>query len=344
MKRSPVIDADGHIRERESDVRKYLKPPWDRYQSPLWPTSPWDSSLFGALNTPAYQHAVTPSEQAETWLRVMERENIETAVLFPTPQVVNIRETAFAQAVCSAYNDHLANEFAVHSNRLKPIGILPQRDPEAAARELRRAASELGLGGFMIAPQGLPLGLGDTFFDPIYAEAERMNVAICIHATRFDEAEVGADIFKTFNEVHTWVMAAGVMLHFTSIMFNAVPLRFPKLKLAFLEAGATWLPYYLDRMDEHWELRGKYDSPQLPMKPSELFRQSQVYISGEPDEGLFAQTVDYIGADHFLYASDFPHQDSKFPQNLEELEQRTDLSEQTKRKILYENPKALYSL
>ena len=345
MAREPVIDADGHILERQSDVQRYLEPPWDRYSTTLWPTNQWNPDLFGSLVFPGYGEVSTPEEQVAIWLQTIEREGIETAVVFPTTQhVTDIREDAFAAALARALNNHLAADYGAASSRLRPVGVLPQRDPAAAAQELRRAATELGLVAFVLLPQGLPLGLGDPFFDPIYAEAERLNVPLCVHATRFDEREVGGHIFKTFNEVHTWVMAASVMLHFTSILFNAVPLRFPKLKLAFLEAGATWLPYYLDRMDDHWELRGEYDSPQLTVPPSELFRSSQLYISGEPDEALIAQTINYIGDDHFLFASDFPHQDSKFPKNLEEFEERRDLSEETKRKVLYENARRLFNL
>jgi hypothetical protein len=135
-----------------------------------------------------------------------------------------------------------------------------------------------------------------------------------------------------------------MMLHFTSIMWNAVPLRFPKLKLAFLEIGATWLPYYLDRMDEHWELRGEVEAPHLTMKPSALFKQSPLYLSLEAGEGLLGAAVDYVGDDHFVYASDIPHWDNEFPKNLNELLARKDLSDESKEKILHRNARALFGL
>ena len=347
MARLPVIDADGHILEREQDVRKYLEPPWDRRNTSLQPGDPpWDTELFGKLVYHEYPETLSPDEQVDVWLRMMDRENFETAVLFPSSfgLLPRIPEPAFAKAVAQATNTHFAKDYAAKSDRLKLVGVLPLQDPQAAAEELRRAATELGLVSFEMASVGLPLGLGDPYYDPIYAEAERLNVPLCIHGSRSDAHAVGADRFKTFNEVHCYGFTASMMLHFTSVLFNGVPMRFPKLKLAFLEIGATWLPYYLDRMDEHWELRGEIEAPHLTKKPSVVFRESPIYATIETEETLLPQTIDYLGDDHFMYASDFPHWDARFPDNLEALEKRQDISEGTKRKILYDNPKAFFGL
>jgi predicted TIM-barrel fold metal-dependent hydrolase len=73
--------------------------------------------------------------------------------------------------------------------------------------------------------------------------------------------------------VHAYAFPVGLLLQFTSVVCQGLPVRFPKLKLAFLEIGATWLPYYLDRLDEHWEKRAKHEMPLLKKKPSELVRE-----------------------------------------------------------------------
>ena len=134
------------------------------------------------------------------------------------------------------------------------------------------------------------------------------------------------------------------MLQFTSMVCQGLPVRFPKLRLAFLEIGATWLPYYLDRLDEHWEKRAKYEMPLLKKKPSDLVRESKIYFSVEPGESQLAHTLEYLGAEHFLYASDIPHWDNEFPGNLEHLRRHRDLSDDVKEKILSKNAKALFRL
>jgi predicted TIM-barrel fold metal-dependent hydrolase len=54
--------------------------------------------------------------------------------------------------------------------------------------------------------------------------------------------------------------------------------------------------------------------------------------------------IDYVGADHFLYASDIPHWDCEFPENLEHLRNHAALSQEVKEKILYKNAKRLFNL
>jgi predicted TIM-barrel fold metal-dependent hydrolase len=345
--RPPVIDADGHLLERQSDIRKYLPEPWNRRNTPLFPSDqPWDSDLFDTLGSRWYSRNASPEEQVELWHQVMDEHGMELAVLFPTGSgnIAKLREPGWQIALARAANDHFAQEYNARSNRIKAVGVLPMGHPDEAAKELRRAVTELGLISFEILSMGLPFGLGDAIYDPIWATAEELGVPMCIHGNRSASAEVGADRFRTFGETHCYTFPAGMMLHFTSIMWNAVPLRFPKLKLAFLEIGATWLPYYLDRLDEHWEMRGEFEAPHLTKKPSQVFRESPMYVSLEAAEGLLAAAVDYVGDDHFLYASDIPHWDNEFPKNLEELWARPDLSADTKEKILHRNARALFGL
>lgn len=218
------------------------------------------------------------------------------------------------------------------------------RAPKAAAEELRRAVTELGLKGFEVLPTGLPLALGDTFYDPIYEEAERLGVVLGIHGTRNTSRELGTSGLATFSEVHAYAFPVGILLQFTSMVCQGLTIRFPKLKLAFLEIGATWLPYYLDRLDEHWEKRAQFEMPLLKKKPSDAVRESKMYFSVEPGESQLAATVDYVGAEHFLYASDIPHWDNEFPGNLNHLRGHKELSADAKEKILYKNAKQLFGL
>jgi uncharacterized protein len=343
-----VIDADGHLIERQSDIRKYLPEPWSRRRTGFWPNDqPWDADLFDTLGSYAwYPRGAGPEEQVDIWHKVMDENNIETAILFPTGSgnIAKLREPAFQVALCRAANDHFAQEYNARSERIKAVGVLPMGHPEEAAKELRRAVTELGLISFEILSMGLPYGLGDSIYDPIWATAEELGVPLGIHGNRQSSAEVGGDRFRTFGEVHCYTFPAGLMLHFTSIMWNAIPLRFPKLKLAFLEIGATWLPYYLDRMDEHWEKRAEYEAPHLTKKPSQVFREGQMYVSLEAGESLLPAVIDELGADHFLYASDIPHWDNEFPKNLRELWEHPRIAREDKEKILYHNARSLFGL
>ena len=175
---------------------------------------------------------------------------------------------------------------------------------------------------------------------------------------------------STFAEVHAYAFPAGLLLQFTSMICQGITVRFPNLRIAFLEIGATWLPYYLDRLNEHWEMRGEYEMPLLKNSPSETVKAANIWVSLEAGETMLGPTVDYIGAEHLLYASDVPHWDSEFPESLENLWERTDVSTEErmakykgnrgnlmqhwtlcellvsagKEKILYHNAKKLFAL
>ena len=148
---------------------------------------------------------------------------------------------------------------------------------------------------------------------------------------------------STFAEVHAYAFPAGLLLQFTSMICQGITVRFPNLRIAFLEIGATWLPYYLDRLNEHWEMRGEYEMPLLKKSPSETVKDANIWVSLEAGETMLGPTVDYIGAEHLLYASDVPHWDSEFPESLENLWERTDVSTEDKEKILYHNAKKLFA-
>ena len=44
------------------------------------------------------------------------------------------------------------------------------------------------------------------------------------------------------------------MLAVASFASGGILERFPKLKVAFMEAGAGWVPWMMDRLHEHYEL------------------------------------------------------------------------------------------
>lgn len=97
-------------------------------------------------------------------------------------------------------------------------------------------------------------------------------------------------------------------------------------------------------MDEHWELRGELEAPHPKKKPSEVVRESSVYFSLESEERLLPQTIDYVGDNHFLYASDVPHRGGEFPKNLKYLWNHPDLSRTTMEKVAYHNSKEYFRL
>jgi predicted TIM-barrel fold metal-dependent hydrolase len=97
-------------------------------------------------------------------------------------------------------------------------------------------------------------------------------------------------------------------------------------------------------MDEHWEKRGAIETPYLKQRPSDCVREHPIFFSFEADESLLPETFRYVGENHFVYATDIPHWDCEFPANLHHTQKRSDVSDETKNKLLYENAKQLYAI
>ena len=254
-----------------------------------------------------------------------------------------LRDRQWAVALCRAYNTFLHETFISVSPRLKGVALLPVQDPEAAALELRRAVRELGLSGGMLLADGAHV-LGDARFLPIYEEAERLDVMLGVHASGSHLGGAGVDFFPSFIQTHTVSHAFGQMRQLTSIVFEGIPERFPRLRLAFLEAGCGWAPYWMERMDDEYDKRGAAEAPALKKKPSAYCRSGTIYFSCEADEWLLPQALKLVGESQIVYASDFPHWDHGYPGSIEEIRTRGDLTDAQKRKVLADNARKLYKL
>jgi predicted TIM-barrel fold metal-dependent hydrolase len=333
-----VIDADGHVTETQEQVARYLDEPYRRRPTSMlfYPWDGWDRRMLGTLG----EFAST----AEAWLKAMDRGGMETAVLYPTLGLFMsfLRDRQWAVALCRAYNSFMHEQFTKKSPRLKVVALLPLQDPEAAAAELRRAVRELGCVGAMLAADGSHV-LGDPRFTPIYDEAQRLDTMLGVHASGSHLGGGGLELFPAFVQTHTCSHAFGQMRQLTSIVLEGIPERFPNLRIAFLEAGCGWAPYWMERMDEEYAKR-KSEAPVLKKKPSDYVRSGKIYFSCEADECLLPQAMKLVGDNQIVYASDFPHWDGSYPHSIGELRERDDLSEAQKGKVLADNARRLYKL
>jgi uncharacterized protein len=133
------------------------------------------------------------------------------------------------------------------------------------------------------------------------------------------------------------------MLALASFVCEGIWERFPRLKVVFLEASIGWVPWWLERLDEHFELRG-HDMPEMTMPASAYVQARECYFSCDPDEKGIPLVVQAVGEDRILYASDYPHWDARFPDSVRLIRQREDLSETAKQKILGATAAHLYGL
>jgi predicted TIM-barrel fold metal-dependent hydrolase len=334
-----VIDADGHVTETWEQIARHLEEPYRRRPllAPFFPQDGWDRRLIGTKGNWA--------ADARSWEQALDAGGMSRAVLFPTLGLFMpfLHDAEWAVVLSRAYNTMLHKELTSQSKRLEGVALLPLQDPAAAARELERAVSELGFVGGMLSADSYFL-LGHSRFDPIYATAQRLGVPLGVHAGGTDMGQAGSEPFPKFIQAHTVSHAFAQMRQFTSMIFDGVPVRFPDLAIAYLEAGVGWVPYFLQRMDEEWEKRGHAEAKLLAEPPSAYVRRNRIYFSCEADEPLLPQAIEWVGAERIVYASDFPHWDSGYPKSVKELADRPDLTDEQKRRIFADNARQLYRL
>ena len=121
--------------------------------------------------------------------------------------------------------------------------------------------------------------------------------------------------------------------------------RYPDLRIGVLEAGHGWLPFWTKRLDEHADMV-RHALPPLKQKPGEYVTSGRYFQSIEISEGLeMTQMVtDLLGDDILMYASDYPHGESWFPESTTTVLDWKNLGEETFQKLLWGNAARLYCL
>ena len=218
-------------------------------------------------------------------------------------------------------------------------------DPPAAAAELRRAVTELGLVGMVTPQQIRDKNLSDPSFDVVWAEAERLDATVCVHGggQAPDQLPIGVDRYNTRLEVHALTHPIGNMLALMSMIIGGVIHRFPKLRVGFMKSGCGWLPFWLERLDEHYELMPE-QAPGIDRKPSEYFLDGQLLhlLRARRAHAPAGRRAARRQTDR-LRLRLLPL-GLRFPDTVKLIAERNDVSDTTKKRIFHENPAQLYAL
>ena len=365
-----AVDGDGHVLEPPEVWTEYLEMRF-RERGPRllrndagWEYFAWEGGgsnpgAPGMLGTMGDTSAVpgpdrgyvefTPFGAADPGerLALLDKEHLDGAVLYPTIGLMWERDVAdpeLALALARAYNRWLADFCRDGDGRLVAIAHLPLIDPAGAAAELERAVADGCRGAFVATFTHARRSFGDPMFDPVWAAAQDLGVPVAIHPlfeppsvsplTRFDDlAEPGVTYSFFWNVTTRQRVEQAFLSFFAGHVFD----RFPRFTIGVLESGAGWIGSLLDRMDH---IEPAYASAR---RPSEIFRE-QCFISGDPDETALPLVIDHVGADRFLWASDYPHPDHQ-PTYVEAVTRLVSgLSDETRSAVLGGNAKRLYSL
>ncbi len=300
-----------------------------------------------------YDGMIPESNEPNARAKWHESEGIDKALLYPTLGIsweTECQDPKVAAAYCRAYNNWILDFCSSHPDRHYPVAHIPTIDANEAAAEVRRTA-ELGIKGYMVystATNGLYYG--HPHFDPLYEAVQETGLPLGNHVvnqadylakdnhrSEYQQSDSTTDDFFYL----TMVVPFQPQLALIHMVSEGAFDRFPNLKYVFLETGATWIAYLLERLDEKFETQSH--STTFKEKPSDYFRR-QCWISLEPEEELIPHVIQKVGADKFFWATDFPHHDG-FPGVVQALrELLSPLSQEDVSKVLGLNAVQVYNL
>lgn len=280
-------------------------------------------------------------------LRALDADGVDAEVLFFNDPVDSATipfqsDPAFELACVQAYNDALA-EWRALSDRYIPLALIPYLGGiEATTAEVRRAV-EAGHGGIVMVAEpsmarpGLP-HVTDPYWFPLWQTCQELGVPVNWHA------HAGIALLPERWRSHQVLRRTAAFSVQPQLLMNLVLAgvldRFPGLRLVCAETGMGWLSHLMQAGDQTWE-RNRLWQHGVPTRPSELLRR-QVYANFWY-ERRGVRPSDVTATDRLMWASDYPHGTSTYPESSRMAEQVVSgLPEADRERLLWRNALELY--
>ena len=255
-------------------------------------------------------------------VRDMNANGVLASLNFPTMAGFNARtftegtDKEISLVMLKAYNDwHIDEWCATYPGRFIPQGIVPMWDVDLAVAEVRRiAAKGCRSISFPEAPHayGFP-SIMSGHWDPVFTALVDADMVLSLHIGS------GFQLIKQVPEApidHMIVLAAQIStLTAQDLLFGPTLRQFPGLKVALSEGGIGWIPFYLDRIDRHFENQAWIDNDFGGKLPSEVFREHILACFITDPSGL--ELRHRIGVDIIAWECDYPHTDTTWPESPE---------------------------
>jgi predicted TIM-barrel fold metal-dependent hydrolase len=330
-----VISADSHITEpadlwcqrldrrfRDRAPRVVRDYGADRYLFVAPGISPFPIATgFGAgkqgIELKRHLHRGYEAARAGGWdpvqrVKDQDADGVACEVLYPTHamKLFALRDAALQQACFGVYNDWIIEFAAAFPKRLVPLALICLHDVRESVREIERAA-RMGAAGVLVwgAPPETVPPYGSRTYDPFWAATAALRLPVSLHCITSGQPEVRSRsaYVQYLDVIHD------VQRSLAEIVCGGVLERFPDLIVVSAENDCGWLPHFLFRLDHAHERFGKFAPCPLPLRPSDYVHR-QVYATFQEDSTIFA-TDNGFAADRFMWASDYPHADSTWPES-----------------------------
>ncbi len=213
-----------------------------------------------------------PPTDGASALALLDRAGVETGLLInlQAGALDGMTDRPEAAVLASAFNDYHLEHFVQGNSRLKLAAVVAPRHPELAAAEIRRVATLPG-----VAAIWLPLVdrlLGSPHYDPILGAANDAELPVVIHPTANYGTSQETPHYPSghpTDDAERFVNLPQIAgANITDMIWEGTFVKFPKLKIVFLEFAWQWLPELNWKMDASWKA-GRRNAPYLTKPPTE---------------------------------------------------------------------------
>jgi uncharacterized protein len=274
-------------------------------------------------------------------------EGVDVNMILPSggvPALCGAADVAAEQAVYQAYHRFLADYCGAYPDRLYSLILVSGRDVAGSVAEIRRCGKQdWPVGIFPICPPDM--SLDEPAWEPVWAEAQEHDLTLVIHSFTMTVPyppgmwDTWDNVFLQRSAGHVW----NAQRNMAAVIGAGILDRYPELRMTALECGHGWLPFWAARLDEHAEMCQHAIAP-LRQKPSDYIRGPQYYQSIQLHEGeqSLRHTIEAIGEDTLMFATDYPHSESWFPKSVDAVLQWTSIAGSARDKLLWENAVRCY--
>ena len=286
-------------------------------------------------------------------------------------------EPELASAIARSYN--LSNlRMMERHDCLVGVAIVQLQDVPAAIREMEWARKE----GFCAVvldkvfpvqdhPYGESLGSHKELW-PFFARAEEMEMPIFLHNIQHGHRISNLPNFQK-DGLYLFAPQEG-QVSLVSLVTSGLLDDFPGLQFIFTEAGTGFIRPLVERLDaafagppvdydgdadadvmrgvkaklrRHRAFYGAEVFLEKNKQPASHYFRNNFYFTIETEEAALPDAIDFLGAERFLFATDYPHDDPggsmKF-RDVQLLAVNKNLSEDTKELIRHGNAERLFKL
>ena len=359
----PIISADSHITEPADTYTDHIEPGFKERAPRMVRTEKYgDVFVIDGMKQPVPMGLVAAAGKPVEEIRLhgvhfeelhrggwdpvarradQERDGVAAEILYPTVGMVlcNHPELDYKKACFDAYNRWIAQYCSHDEKRLLGCGQTAMRTPEEGITDLESIA-RLGLRGVMMPGHPGVEDYDSPVYDEFFIAAIEMGMPLSFHILTTRNERTRGPRMNAFLTV-----VRGCQDIMGTLILGGVFERHPKLKVVCVEADAGWVPHYMYRMDHAFKRHRNWLPPgqELSKLPSEYFAEN-IYTTFQDDWVAF-KTAHLMNWKRLMWANDFPHSDSTWPESQEMLEEHAqELEPEMRDHILCHNVASLYAI